>query len=124
MFIVWGTKGLQKKLDFNQAVACHHCGQRGLIEVYKTSTAFTLFFIPTFRWGVKYHARMSCCGATIELEKDLGKQIEKGEIHQLSKYLFPEGDRISVCNNCGKKTRGDAKYCPNCGSEIKSEDSQ
>ena len=118
MFIIWGTKVINKKLDFVQEVLCNHCGRRGIIEVYKQSTAFTLFYIPTFRWGTKYLARMSCCGFVIELDKDLGKQIEKGEIQQLSKFLFPEGQHVHVCANCGNEYKGDGKFCPECGNEF------
>ncbi|MBR0386019.1 MAG: zinc ribbon domain-containing protein, partial [Erysipelotrichaceae bacterium] len=118
MFIIWGTAQRNKKLDFNQAVICNHCGQRGLIEVYKHYTAFTLFYIPTFRWGVQYFARMSCCGVTIDLDKETGRAIERGEITQLNSRLFPEGEKMRTCPHCGHEIHDEGNFCPVCGKQL------
>ncbi len=118
MFIIWGTRSGNKKLDFAQAVICNHCGRRGLIEVFKYYTAFTLFFIPTFRWGTHYVARMSCCGISVELDRELGKQIERGQVTHLDETIFPAGQRMKRCPYCGHEFSGDFNFCPNCGERA------
>ena len=48
-------------------------------EVYMTYMYFSFFFIPIFKWNKRYFFRNTDGGADIELPKEIGRQIERGE---------------------------------------------
>lgn len=79
MFIVWGINTKQKNLDYHGRLNVHEdCGQYAQIEIIKTYSYFSLFFIPLFRWNKKYYAKYHCCKRLYQLNTEIGKQIEKG----------------------------------------------
>ena len=78
MFFMMGITQGRKDLTFTQTVICNRCGQYGRYMVFMTYTVLSLFFIPVFRWGKKYYVKMSCCGATYELDREVGREIERG----------------------------------------------
>ena len=86
MFLIMGINNGRKVLDFSQLITCPCCRRSGRMEVIKTYTYFMLFFIPLFRWNKRYFVNMSCCGAVCEIDKELGRAIEKGEVT----YINPD----------------------------------
>ena len=89
MIFIFGIETGDKQLDFNQPAECPMCGRYGSVNIYMTYSYFTLFFIPLFKWGKKYYAKMSCCGVSSELPPKLGAAIEKGEIAHIDvKNIF------------------------------------
>ena len=84
MFLIMGINNGRKTLDFSQFLICPCCGRSGQIEIVKTFTYFMLFFIPLFRWNKRYFVTMKCCGASCELDSELGRAIEKGRIDHIN----------------------------------------
>lgn len=124
MFFIMGISSSEKKLDFVQTFLCSRCGQFGRLELYMTYTFFSLFFIPVFRWNVRYYVKNSCCGTVYELASDLGKRLKKGEnititeqdLHMVS---HDEQNRsMDSCPNCGYRTNRDFMFCPKCGKKL------
>ena len=86
MFLIMGINSGKKKLNFTQYLSCPVCGRSSQIEIIMTYTYFMFFFIPLFRWNKRYFITMPCCGASCELDSELGKKIEKGQID----YIDPD----------------------------------
>ncbi len=147
MFFIFGITQGQEQLDFHQTMVCQFCGKYGQIEVFMAYTCLSLFFIPTFKWGRHYYARLSCCGRTVELDQNIGEGIRNGSITHLSEDIF-RGQSCSasesspsvidvhevnngqknqeqensvaakVCPHCGFTTTEDFQYCPKCGTKF------
>ena len=83
MFLIMGINNGRKKLGFSQRLICPQCGYSAEIEIIKTFTYFMLFFIPLFRWNKRYFVTMPCCGASCEIDPELGRAIEKGQIDHI-----------------------------------------
>jgi hypothetical protein len=79
MFFIFGISSGEKKLNFVQTMVCSRCGQFGRLEVFMTYQYFSLFFIPIFRWGLRFFVKSTCCGTVYQLETSMGKRILKGE---------------------------------------------
>lgn len=123
MFFIFGISNGEKKLDFVQTMLCSRCGQFGRLEVYVTYMYFSLFFIPIFHWGKCYYVKSSCCNAVYGIEKELGKQIQRGEkvalkesdlhvMNQQSGYAQP------CCPICKYPLSSEFEYCPKCGKRL------
>lgn len=122
MFFMIGINNQQKKLDFNQLFICNVCGQYGRYEVYRICTVLSLFFIPIVKWGKKYYVRTTCCESVYTIDKEVGKQIERGEITELrpEQLQFVEGQRrYRRCGVCGYRTQENFDFCPKCGNPMK-----
>ncbi|MGI6079609.1 MAG: hypothetical protein ACOYBV_01315 [Candidatus Avilachnospira sp.] len=48
-------------------------------DVYMTYLYFSFFFIPLFKWNKRYFLRNTEGGADMELPREIGRQIERGE---------------------------------------------
>ncbi|MCD8082537.1 MAG: zinc ribbon domain-containing protein [Clostridiales bacterium] len=123
MFFIMGISQGRKKLDFDQTILCGHCGRYGHLEVYVIYSYLSLFFIPIFKWGKRYYVRAACCDTTVEIEKDLGRQIERGEVTSLPSDIIPQTYRYGAprqlrCPSCGYETVDDFQFCPKCGQRL------
>jgi hypothetical protein len=122
MFLIFGISSGEKKLNYVQTILCSRCGQYGRLEVYVTYLYFSLFFIPIFKWNKKYYAKATCCHTVYELDKEVGKGIQRGENVILSDHelqpMESMGRYQSTCGNCGYPRSKDFEYCPKCGKKI------
>lgn len=124
MFFIMGISSGEKKLNFVQTIVCSVCGKFGRLEAYMTYTYFSLFFIPLFRWNVKYFVVSSCCGTVYSIDKSLGKRIQKGEEVNLTENdLIKAGyhsqrSASSVCPSCGYPVNKEFEFCPKCGKKL------
>ena len=84
----------------------------------------SLFFIPVFKWGRRYYVRTTCCGASVELDGELGRRIARGEAVSLPESIIPAGSGYwnqnghKRCVNCGFETDEDYQFCPKCGGRL------
>lgn len=122
MFFIFGISSKEEKIDFNQTSICPTCESFGRYELFMTYTHFSLFFIPIIKWNKKYYVRMSCCKSLYTIDKELGKDIERGV-----KTSIQESDLIVVkanynrdtyCPSCDYKLRPEFDYCPSCGRKL------
>lgn len=120
MFLIMGISPHEKKLDFQQTIICDRCGSYGRLEVYFSSTAFSLFFIPLFKWNKHYFAKLSCCDSYGEINQDLGQEIAKGNLNEieLSQIDFPEVASIKRCASCSYPVESHFAFCPKCGEAV------
>ena len=121
MFFIMGISQGQKKLHFDQMVVCCNCGRYGHLNVYLVYSYFSLFFIPLFKWGRHYYVKTSCCDATVQIDTELGRRIERGEVTSLPEDIIPDTYRYQGkkrCSTCGYETEADFQYCPKCGDRL------
>lgn len=121
MFFILGISQKEKRLNFDQLMICKCCGKYGHIEVFMTYSYFMVFFIPILKWNKRYFVRMNCCGSTVELASEIGKEIEQGKVVSIN----PESlnfehyeHNIKHCSNCGFSTNENFQYCPQCGKSF------
>lgn len=121
MFFIIGISQGEKKLNFDQLAVCSCCGKYGHMEVLMIYSYLSLFFIPVLKWGKRYFVRMSCCGKSIEIDKELGQKIHKGEVTRLREDIIPQShctNEHKKCERCGFITEEDYQYCPKCGNLL------
>lgn len=120
-FGVFGIHSAQKPVGTFQNILCPACHALTRLEISKAYTYFHLFFIPTFKWNVRYFAVSACCGQIFELDPNLGQQYEKGFTPDITpSQLTPLGvsRSIGLCSQCGKELSPVYRFCPYCGHEL------
>lgn len=120
MFFIGGISQKQEYLNFQQLMECKNCNQYTQVKIIMVYTYFSFFFIPLFKWGKRYFVQLDCCKSICELDKETGRQIEKGIITSLdpSSLSFQKTNRIQHCTNCGFQTQENFSYCPRCGNKL------
>lgn len=120
MFFIFGISSKEKDIDFNQSIVCESCGSYGRLNIFMTYSYFSLFFIPIFKWNKKYYVRKSCCGSLYSIDKELGKDIEKGRIKNIEESdLKPINiNNKNTCWNCKYPLEREYEFCPKCGKKI------
>jgi len=120
MFFIafFGIQDKEKFIGTYNNIICPSCGRLDRYEIYKTYRYFHLFFIPVFRWDIRYIARSSCCGSVYELDHAMGREFERNKnveirnehLRRLNHYL-----PYKYCPDCRTNVPADFKYCPYCG---------
>lgn len=124
MLFLWSI-GSKNQSILSQVGVCKNCESMAHIEVFYTYHYFSLFFIPLFKWGKKYYAQCSRCGAIYNLPNELGKDIKKGVVSSVSDndIEYVKGSSIkenNYCTYCGAaRKESDDNYCPKCGHKYK-----
>lgn len=121
MFFIMGSGQDQKQLDFDQIIICKCCGKYGHLRAFMAYSYLSFFFIPLFKWNRRYYVQMSCCDAVCELNPELGKEIERGNIVNLNvdALNFQNNHYMGKhCANCGFYTTEDFDFCPKCGNPF------
>lgn len=97
------------------------CGKFARYEVHKVYRYFHIFFIPTFKWNVRYIVKTSCCNTLYELDSLVGKEFEKNpatKIRMENLRTINNNRPFKYCSNCQTDVYSDFKYCPYCGREL------
>lgn len=114
---IFGIEQKEKLILTKQNIICPICNALGRFDVVKVYSFFHFFFIPLFRWNVKYYIKTHC-GRICELKKEIGLKIENGEDTVIKKEDIIRGEQIFVCPNCQAQVNPSFRYCPHCGKEI------
>jgi Predicted membrane protein len=64
---------------------------------------------------------MTCCGSSCQIDGELGRRLERGEITSIptEELRFGyQGVRKKICSSCGFTTTEDYQYCPKCGEKF------
>ncbi|HHU74806.1 MAG TPA: zinc ribbon domain-containing protein [Clostridiales bacterium] len=117
----FGIQDKEKDLGTKNNIVCPACGKLARYEIYKFYRYFHLFFIPIFRWNIKYMVKSSCCGCLYELDSLVGKNFENNpatdireeNLHPVNNY-YP----FKYCSNCKTDIPAEFHYCPYCGGKV------
>jgi predicted RNA-binding Zn-ribbon protein involved in translation (DUF1610 family) len=74
VFIIFGWRNISKKLGDAEVYRCNHCNNIQMFEVWKVTSWFTLFFIPTIPYRAEYFFLCPIChnGQIINKAQALG----------------------------------------------------
>jgi DNA-directed RNA polymerase subunit RPC12/RpoP len=116
---IFGIDRRHKEVKEIKDVSCKEC-KDGTLKLYKEYSLFHFFFLPLIKWGEEYFIFCSKCGTTYELNKEKGKNVEKGieEINYWDLKVLKRGVIKTYCNNCHKELNEDYGFCPYCGEKI------
>lgn len=118
---VFGVKEGQKEIGTENNVICPGCGRLTSLHVVKQSSYFHVFFIPVFRWNVKYYAKSLCCGQVFEVSTEAGREFEEGKSGAISqadlvKLGRPRASGSYTCMRCNGPVEDGYRFCPHCGT--------
>jgi hypothetical protein len=74
MFLIFGIKRLNRRLATMLAI-CGQCTTPAAQVIVRTSTWFSLFFIPVIPLGSKYRSTCTLCGVSVKLDKAQALQM-------------------------------------------------
>ncbi len=118
---VFGIDRARKQIGTHNNAICPTCGAMTRFDILKTCSYFHVFFIPVFRWDVKYYVKPACCESLCELDPDIGREYEKGRNPEIrDEHLQPINVRpgLKICSNCKARLEPGFSYCPCCGSRL------
>jgi len=95
---------------------CDTCQLTGEINLIKTYQCLRLFFIPIFKWQVKYYLKHSCGGQT-ELTEEIALGLLYGSISIENIHMSHIKQNRMFCEKCGKQLNAEFDYCPYCGNK-------
>ncbi|HPU41987.1 MAG TPA: zinc ribbon domain-containing protein [Acetivibrio clariflavus] len=123
MFFIafFGIQDKDKYIGTCNNIICPSCEKLGRYEIHKLYRYFHIFFIPIFRWDIKYMVKTSCCGSLYELDPEVGKEFEKNpdiEIKEQNLQRVNNFWPFKYCPNCKADIPAEFNYCPYCGREL------
>lgn len=142
MFIFFGW-GRQTIKNFGPVFEnqCTNCNSKKYWNLVRSTTWFTLFFIPVIPYEVKYYLLCPACEHGIQLDRqkyyelkiiaENNKALINGQITQ-AQYISnvssvsagssatnnTVASNNGVCGNCGKQHAAGIKFCKNCGAKL------
>jgi len=118
---IFGIDEVEKRIrTYNNAI-CPACNSMTHFEISKSYSYFHIFFIPTFRWNVKYYVRPVCCGIMYELDPVIGKQFSHGQSPKISKdnlCRVNNSYNYKICSSCNAEVELNYGFCPYCGRKL------
>jgi len=118
---IFGIEQAQKQIGTRNNAICPSCGAMTRFELFKQYSYFHIFFIPTFRWNVRYFAKPVCCGKIYELDPGIGQQYERRMNPEIKdEHMRPLNlhSRFKTCSCCGARVENNFSFCPYCGRRI------
>jgi len=118
---IFGIQQAEKQIGTYNNAICPSCGSLTRFEVFKNYFYFHIFFIPIFKWNVKYFIKPVCCGSIYELDPIIGKQYEKGQNPKVeNEHLRPlnQYSPFKTCSGCGARVESGYSFCPYCGRRL------
>jgi predicted amidophosphoribosyltransferase len=123
MFFIWISSIEQSQVPiglYNNTI-CPCCGALTRFEILKSFSCLHLFFIPTFKFNVKYFVKTACCNKLYSLDKQIAEQYEKGLSPQIKLENLRKIEKncsYNICPQCNSRIETDYIYCPYCGKEL------
>lgn len=126
---IFGVEDKQKEVKTIKNLSCKNCDGFSGLTLLKQYTFFHLFFIPLFKWNIRYYLICNTCNTLYEISKEKGMRVEKGEDNAItywdlkpleSQYFNGYGYNNYnnyKCKNCGRVIETHFEYCPYCGKK-------
>lgn len=123
MFFIafFGIEDKEKDIGVYSNAICPECERLTRFEIHKTYRYLHIFFIPTFRWNIRYYVKTACCGSLYELDPVVGKEFEKNPGTEIrNEHLQPVRNYspYKYCPNCRTQVPEQYNYCPYCGGRL------
>lgn len=123
---VFGIEDKEVEIMTLNNFTCKSCNTQANGKLYKRYSFFHFFFIPLFKWNIKYYVVCSSCNSVYSIPKEKGKAIEDGENVEITYWDLNEVNSsyygytsFNKCSSCGREVDKSFDYCPYCGNRIK-----
>lgn len=121
MFFIMGSDAKLQQLGPVRAV-CPGCGQTLAFSLCKSFCYIHLFFIPVFRYQVRYIATCPHCAAAYQVDPQAGRAAEKGQLATLPASALTSlrqgGPAAGLCPRCGATNPPGSVFCNQCGGRL------
>ena len=121
MFFIMGSDAKLQQLG-PVGATCPGCGQTLTFSLCKSFCYIHLFFIPVFRYHVRYIATCPGCAAVYQVDPQAGKAAEKGQLAVLpASALTPvqgAGGPAGACPRSGSQHPPGSAFCNRCGGKL------
>lgn len=103
MFIIWGTKNIDKKVDNGIVVKklCPKCRENRDLHEFKKEKYFSLFFLPIFPYGSEKSSFLKC----LNCDTDYYLSPEDALLNDKSRLLEFDNRVIVMCPSCKTKLK-------------------
>lgn len=120
MFLLAGISSKVKESGVTGPTPCPACQKVAALHVCHKYMTPHIFFIPTFRFHSSYWATCPFCASIMELDKESGRAVERGErpIVGPSALHILQNNAASRCTHCGQKLAPGAAFCQACGERL------
>ena len=122
MIFIGGISDKRLTLGYLKSVMCKHCRQTYIMELIKSYSFFHFFFLPLWKWQVRYELKCERCQAVMTISNVLGKAWEQGEELNLTLWdlqIIKEGNPLEQhCGHCQETVAQSYQYCPHCGQHL------
>lgn len=118
---IFGIQDKEQHVGTCNNIVCPSCGRLSRYEIYKSFRYFHIFFIPIFRWNLRYIAKTTCCSSFFEVDPAVGKEFEKNpntEIRPENLHSVHRYSPFKHCPNCNTNVPAPYNYCPYCGGKL------
>jgi predicted RNA-binding Zn-ribbon protein involved in translation (DUF1610 family) len=114
-----GVDQKQKIIKEYETFPCPNCKDDPSGRLVKVYNYLHVFFVPLFKWKVKYVMVCQACRHGFEVSKEKGESVERGESDLTYWDLKPLQPLQKKCMACGANLNPDHNFCPICGQEIR-----
>lgn len=121
---IFGIDNKEKEVRDIQNKVCKSCGNMTSFKLIKSYSFFHFFFIPLFKWNIKYFLISRCCNSVFSIPNELGKELEGGRDATIREEAMTPinnfyGYDTIVCPSCKSIVEPRFSYCPYCGRRVK-----
>ena len=122
MFFIISSYPKEEELFYKDNMRIHSCGGYQRTKIIMQYYVLSFFFLPIFKFKKRYFITYTCCGKSYELNKDIGREIERGNNPDIREedYIqeFSNYNSSNKCPYCGYELSSDFDFCPKCGRKI------
>lgn len=121
---IFGVDDKQKEVRTIRNLSCKNCDGFSGLTLFKQYTFFHLFFIPLFKWNIKYYLLCNTCNILYQIPTEKGIRAEQGDDTAITYWdlkseetMYSADYHYNKCKNCGKVIDVNFDYCPYCGKK-------
>lgn len=121
---IFGVDDKQKEVRTIKNLSCKNCDGFSGLTLFKQYTFFHLFFIPLFKWNIRYYLLCNTCNILYQLPIEKGIRAEQGDDTAITYWdlkseetLYSADYNYNKCKNCGRVIDVSFDYCPYCGKK-------
>jgi hypothetical protein len=121
---IFGVEDKQKEVRTIRNLSCKNCDGFSGLTLFKQYTFFYLFFIPIFKWNIRYYLLCNTCNILYQISTEKGIRAEQGDDTAITYWdlkseeiQYSEDYHYNKCKNCGKVIDVKFDYCPYCGKK-------
>ncbi|MCT8975400.1 zinc ribbon domain-containing protein [Clostridium sp. CX1] len=120
---VFGIEDKQKEIKTIKNLSCKNCSNSSELVLFKQYSFFHFFFIPMFKWNIRYYLICNGCNTIYEIPKEKGIRAEEGDdtaitywdLNNVNIPYYGTYNNKHRCKSCGEEIEANFEYCPYCG---------